>query len=89
MLHINQGSKSKELTSCYFENAGNIKFNIIKLPFLTHIPSVRTLCLYDFNDDGFMDLLITGNDYNISTQLGRLDAFHSTLLLNDQKGFLL
>ncbi|MCB0473955.1 MAG: hypothetical protein KDC56_12920, partial [Flavobacteriaceae bacterium] len=28
-----------------------------------------------------------GNNYEISTQLGRLDASHGTLLLNDHKGF--
>ncbi len=76
-----------ELASCYFENTGENKFNKIKLPFLTQVSSIRTLYLDDFNRDGFKDILIAGNDYDISTQLGRLDAFHGTLLLNDQKGF--
>ena len=39
----------------------------------------------DFNNDGFEDILIAGNDIEISTQSGRLDAFHGTLLINDQK----
>lgn len=76
-----------ELASCYFENTGNGKFNKITLPFLAQISSVKTLYLSDFDSDGFMDILIAGNDYEISTQLGRLDAFHGLLLLNDQKGF--
>lgn len=76
-----------ELASCYFENIGNGKFNKITLPFLAQISSVKTLYLSDFDSDGFMDILIAGNDYEISTQLGRLDAFHGLLLLNDQKGF--
>ncbi len=76
-----------ELASCYFENNGKDKFKKIKLPFLTQISSIRALCLDDYNKDGFNDILIAGNDYGISTQLGRLDAFHGSLLLNDQKGF--
>lgn len=76
-----------ELASCYFENIGKNKFKKIELPFLTQISSIRALYLDDLNKDGFEDILIAGNDYNISTQLGRLDAFHGTLILNDQKGF--
>jgi enediyne biosynthesis protein E4 len=76
-----------ELASCYFENTGNGTFNMRKLPFLAQASSIKTLCLDDFNNDGYLDILIAGNDYQISTQLGRLDAFHGILLLNDQKGF--
>lgn len=76
-----------ELASCYFENIGKNKFNKIELPFLTQISSIRTLYLDDFNNDGFEDILFSGNDYDISTQLGRLDAFHGTILLNNKKGF--
>jgi enediyne biosynthesis protein E4 len=76
-----------ELSSCYFENTGNGTFNMRKLPFLAQTSTIKTLNLSDFNDDGYIDILIAGNDYQISTQLGRLDAFHGILLLNDQKGF--
>ena len=37
----------------------------------------------DYNADGFPDVLLAGNNYEISTQLGRLDASHGVLLLND------
>ena len=40
----------------------------------------------DFNGDGFDDLLIAGNLFEISTQLGRLDAFQGLVLLNDGEG---
>ncbi len=33
---------------------------------------------FDFDKDGFKDILIAGNDIEISTQFGRLDAFHGT-----------
>ncbi|MEN8125184.1 MAG: VCBS repeat-containing protein [Bacteroidota bacterium] len=76
-----------ELASCYFENTGNGEFKKKKLPFLAQTSSIKTLCLSDFDGDGYQDILIAGNDYEISTQLGRLDAFHGILLLNDQEGF--
>jgi hypothetical protein len=76
-----------ELSSCYFENIGNGTFHIKRLPFLAQISSIKALYLSDFDKDGFEDILVAGNDYKISTQLGRLDAFHGILLINDQKGF--
>jgi len=41
----------------------------------------------DFNNDSFKDILIAGNDYEISTQLGRLDSLHGILLLNNTERF--
>ena len=82
-------NKVYELSSCYFENKGNGSFEKISLPFLTQISSVKTIYLDDFNQDGFTDALLAGNDHMISTQLGRLDAGHGLLLVNDQKGSFL
>jgi hypothetical protein len=76
-----------ELASCYFENLGDFNFKKTKLPFLSQISSVNAILADDFNDDGFLDILLAGNNYEISTQLGRLDASHGTLLLNDKQGF--
>ncbi|MEQ9424631.1 MAG: VCBS repeat-containing protein [Cyclobacteriaceae bacterium] len=76
-----------ELASCYFENDGNNNFVKHKLPADVQLSSVHDIAVDDFNSDGFQDMLLVGNTYEISTQLGRLDASHGTLLLNDQKGF--
>jgi len=78
-----------ELSSCYFENVGKGKFQKHELPFLTQLSSVKTLYLHDFNQDGFTDVLLGGNDHDISTQLGRLDANHGLMLINDAKGSFL
>ena len=78
--------KAYELGSCYFENLGNNEFRKIRLPFEVQISRVFDIQKYDFNNDGFLDLFIVGNDYEISTQLGRLDASHGTVLLNNAKG---
>ena len=78
-----------ELSSCYFENVGNGKFKKHELPLMTQLSTIKTLYLRDFNQDGFTDVLMGGNDHDISTQLGRLDANHGLMLINDGKGSFL
>ncbi|MCM4156559.1 VCBS repeat-containing protein [Gramella sp. AN32] len=76
-----------ELGSVYLENTGSTNFKVRKLPFEAQISQIFDIEVNDFDNDGFDDLYIVGNNYEISTQLGRLDASHGTLLLNDQNGF--
>ncbi|MCB0376082.1 MAG: VCBS repeat-containing protein, partial [Sinomicrobium sp.] len=76
-----------ELASCYFENMGDNTFEKHRLPFEAQISTVNAIAVDDFNADGFSDLLLAGNTYEISTQLGKLDASHGVLLLNDKNGF--
>ena len=45
------------------------------------------MLIKDFNNDGFKDVFLIGNNYHINTQLGKLDASHGMVLMNDQKGF--
>lgn len=74
------------LESCYFENDGNLNFQLHPLPFLAQVSSTKSIYLNDFNEDGYMDALLAGNDHAISTQLGRLDATQGMVLVNDQQG---
>jgi hypothetical protein len=76
-----------ELATSYLENLGDFNFKKTSLPFSTQISSVNDIQADDFNNDGFLDLLLVGNNYEISTQLGRLDASHGSLLINDKHGF--
>jgi len=76
-----------DLASCYFENLGNNIFKRHELPLMAQVSSVNDIALDDFNNDGYMDVLFVGNNYNISTQLGKLDASHGQILLNNKKGF--
>lgn len=77
----------KMLSSCYFENDGSMNFRIHQLPAEAQESSVNAIAVDDINQDGYLDLLLVGNNYEISTQLGRLDASHGVLLLNDKSGF--
>ena len=75
-----------ELASCYFENQGNQTFKKHILPYFAQISSVNDIFVYDFNNDSYLDVLIGGNNYEVSTQLSKLDASHGEVLLNNQKG---
>jgi len=75
-----------ELGSCYFENLGNTTFKKHLLPFGAQVSTVNDIWVEDFNGDGHLDLLLVGNNFEISTQLGRMDASHGTLLWNDGNG---
>lgn len=77
-----------ELATCYFENVGNNSFKKHILPFRAQISSVNDIAVDNLNNDDFLDILLVGNDYEISTQLGRLYASHEVLLLNDKNSFL-
>ncbi len=86
-LRTAEVKKVQELASVYFENQGNTEFIKKELPFMAQVTSVHDILLDDFNEDGYIDALLVGNQYEISTQLGRLDASQGVLLLNDKKGF--
>ena len=66
---------------------GNSTFKKHQLPFMAQVSSVNDIALDDFNNDGFTDVLLVGNNYNINTQLGKLDASHGLILLNNTEGF--
>ncbi|NER10336.1 Repeat domain-containing protein [Muriicola jejuensis] len=75
-----------ELGTLYFSNDGKGRFSRKELPVLAQASSTHDILIYDLNGDGFKDLLLVGNTYEISTQLGRMDASHGLILLNDQRG---
>ena len=74
-----------ELASCYFINEGNGNFTKRPLPFKAQVSTVNSLWVEDFDKDGYQDVLAVGNDYEISTQLGRMDASHGVFLRFDKK----
>ena len=69
-----------------FLNGGSNRFTRKKLPIEAQLSSVKVLYLHDFDGDGLQDLLLAGNDYNVSTQLGRQDAGQGQVLLNRGNG---
>jgi len=78
--------KAFELASCVFKNNGDGTFTKEQLPMEAQISSVNDIWVEDFNNDGYLDLLLVGNNFEISPQLSSLDASHGTLLLNNSNG---
>ena len=74
--------KVTELGSCYFENQGDLFFKKTLLPQEIQYSSINDLLIIDLNNDGQPDVLPSGNIYEVSTQLGRLDAFKGGALIN-------
>ncbi|TLP82695.1 VCBS repeat-containing protein [Maribacter sp. ACAM166] len=83
---LNKADKKQvyELQSCWFRNDGSGNFKKQPLPTIAQISSINDIIAEDFNSDGFKDLLIVGNNFEISTQLGRLDALHGLILFNSK-----
>ncbi|MEJ1223217.1 VCBS repeat-containing protein [Sediminicola sp. 1XM1-17] len=75
-----------ELRSLYLQNDGKGHFTTKNLPLIAQASTTHDIMVEDVNRDGYKDLLFVGNTFEISTQLGRMDASHGILLLNDKKG---
>ena len=88
-LNTSDKKQVYELNSCYFENLGDGNFVKKPLPRLVQASQVNDIWVEDLNEDGYLDVLIVGNNHHISTQLGRLDASHGVFLQNDKQGFFL
>jgi len=67
-------------------NGGNGKFSIRKLPVGVQLSSVNAIHGLDLNRDGFIDLVLGGNEFGLLPQFGRLDGSSGHVLLNDGKG---
>jgi len=75
-----------KLQSSVFINQGNGTFVSHDLPNLAQISSVFSILTEDLNGDGFSDIVLAGNNYELNTQLGRQDASKGLILLNNGKG---
>ena len=73
-------------SSCIAYNNGKGNFSIKKLPMPVQLSSVKAILPLDVNADGFIDLVMGGNEFGFQPQLGRLDAGDGDVLVNDGKG---
>jgi hypothetical protein len=79
------------LVANYFSNAillnrGNLKFDLIAMPWQAQLSSYRDAVVVDANRDSLPDILLVGNYYENNIQMGRYDADFGTLLLNQGNG---
>lgn len=69
-----------ETASCYFENSGNGRFIKHVLPVEAQFAPVNAILVDDFDNDGYKDLLLAGNEYQTEVMTGRYDASYGLLL---------
>ena len=78
--------KANEMRSCLLKNLGDGKFALIPLPVEAQFSPIYGMVADDFDGDGNMDVLISGNDYSVEVGSGRSDAGYGLLLRGDGKG---
>ena len=72
--------------SSYIENMGNGSFRVRELPNETQLSNVNDTTIFDFNNDGKLDVLAVGNLFVSEIETPRNDASNGLLLLGDGKG---
>lgn len=70
------------MNSSYVENLGNGKFKLSSLPWQAQLAPIYGTMPYDINQDGFVDLLMVGNDFGMELLQGRADALYGLALIN-------
>jgi len=77
-----------ETRTCYMENTGNGKFVKHPLPVEAQFAPVNAIVCDDVDNDGFIDLILAGNEYQTNVITGRYDASYGVFLKgNRQKTF--
>ncbi|MFS4454939.1 VCBS repeat-containing protein [Maribacter sp. 2304DJ31-5] len=78
--------EATNFATSYIENLGNGKFKIRPLNGLAQISSVNNILTNDFDNDGFLDLILTGNLYGSEVETPRNDASFGLFMKGDGKG---
>ena len=67
-------------------NDGKGNFTVKALPIQAQTSPIHAIITDDYNKDGKLDILLTGNFFDVLTELGRYDANYGLLLTGDGKG---
>ncbi|MDH3710350.1 MAG: VCBS repeat-containing protein [Cyclobacteriaceae bacterium] len=77
---------SETFNSSYLENLGGGSFTIRSLPLRAQFAPVYGIQVADYNQDGHLDALLTGNFYASVVSTGKYDASIGLLMLGDGQG---
>jgi hypothetical protein len=72
-------------TSVIAVNDGNGKFSIVTLPERVQWSCVSAISAVDVNNDGILDLVMGGNNFEFKPQFSRQDASYGHVLIGDGK----
>ncbi|HEV8504033.1 MAG TPA: VCBS repeat-containing protein [Chitinophagaceae bacterium] len=78
--------KVNTLQSCYLRNDGSGKFTMIPLSKEAQFSVLNGMLADDFDGDGNLDVLISGNDYGTDVAIGRYDGLNGLLLKGNGNG---
>lgn len=78
--------QAKTFASAYLENLGDGSFAFKPLPNLAQVSSINNILIEDYDQDGFKDLLVSGNLYSSEIETPRNDAGAGLLLKGNGKG---
>jgi hypothetical protein len=78
--------KCETSSSVWLENSGNGKFKTHVLPIQAQFAPVNSIIAEDVDNDGNIDLVIAGNEYQASLSIGRYDASYGLVLKGNGKG---
>lgn len=79
-------AKSFQFASAYLQNNGNGKFEMKSLPKEAQLAPVYGILINDFDQDGNLDVLLSGNNYGTGVGVGRHNASKGILLNGNGKG---
>ena len=74
-----------EFSSCILLSSGE-GYELQHLPIEAQLGPINAVEVFDFNNDGFLDILAVGNNYGAEIETVRYDGGRGTLLLGDGKG---
>lgn len=75
-----------EVRSGYFENNGNGVFSFHSFPLAAQVSPVNAIVCTDANNDGIIDIILAGNEYQCQVMAGRYDASYGLVLAGKGKG---
>jgi hypothetical protein len=77
---------ANHLKSGWIENKGNLQFVFHVFPAAAQLAGVYGICIQDFDGDGFVDIALNGNEFEMAPYLGRCDALNGVVMRGDGKG---
>jgi hypothetical protein len=78
--------RAEHLQTSYLQNLGGGRFRLTALPLPAQFAPVFGMLANDYDGDGNLDVLLTGNSYATEVQTGRYDALPGLFLKGDGKG---
>ena len=74
-----------DFSSVLLLNMGNGNYEIKSLPVDAQLFPILDIEPYDFNKDGFQDIIVSGNIFETEVETPRLDAISGQILISDGK----